>query len=271
MSNGTIVVAQLEVDGCIAELYLNGIPLIRLAPPKIPIQNRAVEQFLVPGENTLEVLVEPGSRPLLARIEERRIPFRPMRATGRLIRFPEGVPGTVEHGDLLAEANFSWSQASLAQQVFPRSARTGFDMGAAHGYFVWQAAPEIVLDPATIEEARAVLDQVEAAIRAHDIDWLLRLNQVMVRDTIRSYSAMDDGFLRREITNLMRRQQKVLDPVIPRDPHTHDFRVVAGGRILQCIDVDWTSSFKLRSPTGGAPLPYMLFLARIDGKLQIVR
>lgn len=271
MNENTIVLAQLEVSDCSAELYLNGIPLMRLAPPQIPIQNIAVEQHLVPGFNTLELLVEPGSRPSLDRAEQKTLAFRPMTAVGRLIRFPDGVPGKVEYGELLGEVRFSWSNADLSQLRFPWSGMTQIDMGPAHGHFDWQDAPRLVLDKATLEETYALLDQLEATIRAFDEEGLWRMTEYQRSDLLRAYPALTEAQLRRELEVLLRHQRNVPDPVVPRDPSRHDFRIVAGGRMLQCIGVDWKSSIRLRNPGDHSELQYPLFLARMDSKLRIVR
>ncbi len=270
MTNPTIVLAQLKIDNCTAELYLNGVPLMRLLPDRMTIQNIPAEEFLLPGKNTLEILVEPGNRPSLARSESRSIPFQPMHAIGRLIRFPDGVPGTVEHGELIAETIFDWPAATPDQQVFPQSMITHVDLGAAHGAFSWQSAPPLSLDDYTLNEALTLLNEIELAIRTYDTHRLWQLSAMKNEDVVRSYMAVDEGFLRSELESLMAHQRKATDPVKRRDPRQHDFRLVAGGRLLECIDQDWTPSFKLLDPDGD-PLPYQLFLARINGQLQIVR
>jgi len=271
MSPNSIVLAQLEVSDCTAELYLNGIPLMRLAPPKLPLQNIAAEQHLVPGVNTLEAVIESAGQPSLALSGSREIAFRPMGAIARLIRFPEGVPGTIEHGELLGAAHFSWTEAASPRGAFPQSVMARIDMGPAHGRFDWQDAPRLRLDAATLAEANAVLDQVEAAIRSGDEERLWRLTEHQRRDLLRAYPAVTEAFLRNHLVTLLQHQRKAADPLIPRSRSKHDFRLVAGGRMLQCIDADWTSSIKLRDPGTGDALQYHLFLARIGATLQIVR
>src|SRR5512140_17900 len=110
ISPDSIIHAQLEVERCAAELWLNDIPVTRIvaSPTRIPIENVAIMQFIVPGTNLLEIVVEPGPVPSVARTEKRELSFKKMSAVGRLIRFEEGVPGLVEEGDLLTEVSFRW-------------------------------------------------------------------------------------------------------------------------------------------------------------------
>jgi hypothetical protein len=128
-----------------------------------------------------------------------------------------------------------------------------------------------VLDTATLEETLDMLDQVEAAIRAFDEERLWHLTEYQRGDVLRAYPALSEVYLRRELETLLRHQRNVPDPVVPRDRSRHDFRVVADGRMLQCIGADWKSSVRLRNPGTGSELQYPLFLSRLDSKLRIVR
>lgn len=269
----SIIHAQLEVAGCTAELWLNGIPVMRLdqSPGRVPIENFAVHQLLVPGTNMLEIVVEPGSTPSVSRTERHELLFKKMSAVGRLIRFEEGASGLVEEGHLLTEVNFRWDDPTLNDRMmFPKSSGMQVEMGSAFGQWGWQKAPDLVLDEATIAEARAVLDEVEAALRAFDEKRFWELTELQIKDVLRAYPALTESAMRSELATMIANIKKGKDPVFARDPANHDFRIVGQGKLLQCIDKDWTTSFKVRDPDGDA-LSYRIMLARIDGRLRIVR
>lgn len=269
----SVIHAQLEVSGCTAEFWLNGVPVTRIdrTPGRVPIENVAVMQLLVPGTNMLEIVVEPGSTPSVARTEKRELPFEKMSAVGRLIRFEEGASGLVEEGHLITEVVFRWDDPSVNERMmFPKGSGMQFEMGAAFGQWDWQKAPDLVLDDALVAEARAVLDEVEAALRAYDEKRFWELTELQIKDVLRAYPALSEAAMRSELTTLMDHVKQSKDPVFPRDPADHDFRIVGQGKLLQCIDKDWTTSFEVRDPAGDA-LPYRIMLARIDGKLRIVR
>src|SRR5262249_20214455 len=63
VSSSAIVHALLSVKTCTAELYLNDVPISRLTPAGLAAEGRAIEQYLIPGTNRIELLVEPGERP----------------------------------------------------------------------------------------------------------------------------------------------------------------------------------------------------------------
>jgi hypothetical protein len=266
----TILLAQLKVEGCTAELHLNGVPLIRIPPGRVPIENVAAEGYVIPGTNRLDVLVEPGA-PGAARTGSAEHDFRPIQAIGRLIRFPDGVPGTVEHGELIGETSFAWPEPRPQRRAFPVEVGTQLELGPAHGRWAWQDAPPLVLDDALVAEASAVLDDVERALRMFDADALWRLAELQLEDVQRAYPAVSEAHLRGELTTLLDHAKKASDPVIRRDPAEHDFRLVAGGRMLQLVDRDYSTSVKLRDPGDGSAISYAIALARIDGRLRIVR
>ncbi len=272
-ADDTILHAQLEVTDCTAELWVNGVPAIRIvaSPTRIPIESLAVAQLLIPGTNLIELLVEPGPTPSLARTEKRILPFKKMKASARLIRFRDGSSGLPEDGDILAETFFRWEDASLEQQQFPQSSAKQIELGPAFGRWAWQDAPELSLDDTLLAEARSVLDDVEAAIRAFHADRFWQLTELQIKDVLRAYPAVTEEYLRGDLATMFNHYRKMKDPVMKRSPEDQDFRLVAGGKLLQCIDKDWSTAFKLRDPDDGGPVPYSIFLARIDGQLRIVR
>jgi len=273
MSRDTVVMAQLEIEGCAAELYVNGVPTSRLLPEpgRLPVENLAVEQLLVPGDNSLELLVEPGDRPSEARRQKVEQSFRPMRAVGRLVRYREGEDTAPGDGETLLEVAFAWSDASLDRRMMPTSNAKTISLGAAHGRWAWQDAPELVEGEALVAEACALLDQVELAVRTGNADRLYALSEAQILDVLHAYPALSAEFLRGDLVAMLQHYQKGPEPVVARDPSKHDFRVVAGGKLLQLVDVDWTPSFKLRDPVDRSEIGYPMFLARLGGELRIVR
>jgi hypothetical protein len=225
----------------------------------------------VPGTNVLEVLIEPGPSPTRARSEFHELAFRPMEAIGRLIRFEEGAPGLAEHGRILGETRFSWSSPHPERRMFPLDVSTQIELGQAHGRWGWQDAVPLTLNEALVDEACALLDQVEMLIRHTHADGLWRLTELQLADVQRAYPTVTESFLRADLKSLMTHYQGAPDPVMARDRQQHDFRLVGGGRLLELLDRDFSTSFKLRDPGDGSAVPYRIMLARIGSALRIVR
>ncbi|MBW2453263.1 MAG: hypothetical protein JRI68_02080, partial [Deltaproteobacteria bacterium] len=186
-------------------------------------------------------------------------------------RFVDGVPATVEHGELLGEVKVIWQDGKPARRPFPVEESTHIEMGSAHGRWAWQDAPPLVLNEALIDEACRVLDEVATAIRTQHLGLLWQLNELQLRDVQRAYPALTEAYLRAEIAEGLTEVEGADDPVLPRDRSRHDFRLVGGDRLLQLVDDDWSTSFTLRHPSDGSPVPYRIMLCRIDGALRLMR
>lgn len=265
----TILMAQLEVSKCTAELYLNDIPLLRLTPKNLPVENVAVEEFALAGTNTLEILVEPGDRPSLARSPRRSDDRTPMRAVARLLRFAAGAPGTAEHGDLLAQVEFQGAEMAEETRMLPVSVRREAQVDLGRRRFTWQDGPPLSLGGEWAGAVR-VLEDIECAIVSGDANRLSYLMRHKIRDILDSYPAWDAVVLRRELEEIWLRNADPSEPVERGWREGLDFRLAAGGRLIQCVNQDWRGSIVLRKKSG-ARVPQTLFLGRTEGELVVMR
>lgn len=272
MSQSTIILSQLEIDDCRAELFLNGAPLSRLTNSGVHLENVAAEQWLIPGTNVIEVLVEPGPTPSQARAGVVDTEFRPMAAVARLIRFAEGAKGTVESGDLLGAATFEWRDGNPNRQAFPRSVTSSVELGAAHGAWLWQSAPVLTLGDELVEEARAVMDELEAAIRMTHAERVWSLLELQNGELLRAFPAYTEAGLRQELSQMLSYYKGSGEvTALPRDRAQHDFRLVCGGRLLQLVDKDYDPSFRLMDPRLDRVVHFPLFLGRVGKELRVLR
>jgi hypothetical protein len=266
-----VIHAQLEVEGCTAELWLNGIPITRLGPHTAPLESRAAQQFLVAGTNRIELLVEPGRSPSCARTDVRERRLEGARAVGRLLRFEDGTIPDAEFGETLAEVTYRSEEDRSPADRFPRSLFAERDLGGIVGRWAYEDAPILSMEEALIDEAHAALEAIAEAIRQGSTARFLELLEVQVREAARAYPALTEEYLREDLTKLLADYHRAKEPVVPLDRERHDFRLVAGGRMIECVDVDWRPSLMLRDPDVEVEAPYAIFLARIEGKLRVVR
>ncbi len=153
----------------------------------------------------------------------------------------------------------------------PQSRAVLVDLGAANGKWAWQDAPELSMGDELIAEARAVLQQLADALRSGTVDQLWALQEVQFTEALRAYPAQTEAGMKSDIGSRVSNYRVLSDPVIPLVEEELDFRLVAGGRVLECVNRDWAPSLRLRGPTTGLEVPYDVLLARIDGKLSVVR
>jgi hypothetical protein len=272
MANPTdsVIYAELERRVCAAELRVNGLPVSFLAREAGVFGTRAAHEFLVPGKNRVALWIEPGPKPSLAEAEHKESLPESAVAIGRLVRYPAGAFTEAENGEVLAQ--LEW-RSTGDEEAFPQVLEEDVDLGELYGRWSWQDAPELVLDDALAAEAHAVLVRVAMAIRAGDLGAFWAATDVRIRDAMRAYPALDEEAARDELGEFLSLYQEIPDPVFPLRTAHHDFRLVAGNRVLQCVDDDFQPSLRLRDPEDGSPIPHALLLARVkeNGQLEVVR
>ena len=275
MTQPTQIQAQLEIEGCTAELYLNDVPVMRLRPGDMKVQLLAVEQLVIPGKNRLEVLVEPGPTPNTAReasrvLEKGALGEAP-RASAKLVRFTITEEPSIADPEILMEATWQWPIGPDDPVLFPQSAVAERDLGDGRGPWRWQSLPPHVLDRGLHDEVMRFLDEMEAAFLQGDLDLLWDLSRQQNEDVQRCYPGLTETFLRGDMARVVDFYRRSPDPVFPRDPARTALRLAAGGRMLHVIDRDWTPTYKLRDPDDGTAVGVPMLLGRVDGKLRIVR
>jgi hypothetical protein len=268
MSEEHVLHAELEVKDCVAELYVNGIPVRRLGPDTQPRATHAVQHYLIPGTNEIELLVEPGPTPSVARTKASQKLLPKASAVARLIKYPDGAFPEPENGETLAEVHYRGK--TDYEELFPKSFIGQAEIGAAFGRWSWQDAPDLVLDEATVKEALAVIKEAEMALRSGSVDAVMAVIEISFKECWRAYPANEEKMLRAEMEAFLGSLKSVPEPILPADPARIDFRLVARDKILECIDKDWETSLRLVNEEG-LEVPYSLLLARIGGRLRVVR
>jgi len=275
MSSGesaeSVIHAELAVrGGCKAEVYLNGIPLRRQISPEAPFVSIPVHQYLVGGDNRLELLVEPGPTPRRARMPEERLRRMPgASAVARLVRYEEGDFADVEnHGELLTE--ITWQGEADSDEAFPKSLGATAGLGA-RARWSWQDAPPLTLDEGTLAEIAHVLGTLAQSFERGEAGPVLSLLKVRFDEGMRAYPVNDVETLTRELTAYVREVATEGWRVRPLDPEAFDFRLCAGDRLVELVDRDWLPSLRFFAPDEPEPYGYALMLARVDGRLAVVR
>ena len=254
---------------CTAELYVNGIPLRRNVWPEKPFVSIPVHQYLVPGDNRLELLVEPGETPARAR-EAAVMARKPgAAAAARLVRYEEGDFTDAENGEILAE--IGWEGQADADEVFAKSLGTTVALGSRSGRWSFQDAPPLTLDDATQAEIWHVLATIAQAFERGDPGPVLSLLEVRFAEGIRAYPVNDEATLAKELTAYVHEVANEGWKVRPLNPEAFSFRLCAGDRLVELVDEDWMPSLRFFAPDDEEAYGYSLMLARIDGRLVVVR
>jgi hypothetical protein len=264
MTSSEAIYLHVDARGVRAAAALNGFPLLRATIQPEDGAEAAVQQFLVPGSNEILLRVEacPGG--------DGRAPADAL-AVAQLVRYPDGVLLYPENGTVLGSATWSPDLSPHAQpESLPLERRATVHLGAAFGRWAWQDAPALSLDEALVAEARAALEALGRAMWRGPAAAYKRLLALQASEALRAYPAWDPADQEAYLDRLAASFQAAPEPGFRLRAERHAFRVVAGGRVLQCVDDDHRGSLRL-CQADGDELRSAVYLARIDGALRVVR
>lgn len=268
VDNTHVYYATLKIEDCRAEIFVNGVPVLRLVPGPYTLLSVPVNHYLCDGDNRFELLVEPGARPRDTRYptEEKALPD--VYAHARLARFGDGDTVNLETGEELADIEFEGS--ADRKDIVPLSLTRNVDMGTFAGRWAFQDAAVLTLNDELVQEAHMKLEEIAYTIRHGSLTQYLDMFRVIVRERHRAYPALPQGHLQERSEDFLQRFRQKPDQVLPPARDQHEFRLVADGRMIECVDRDFFPSLRMRSVEGNL-VPMDIFLGRIDGRLEIVR
>lgn len=261
------IYVELDRRRVAAEVHFNGWPVIHAGRQGLIRAAIAAEEFVIDGENTLTLWVEPN--PSASRWQEAH-PVEvasDAQAVARVVAYPPDVEPDPANGEILASV--MWSPQEGDVQLFPasRSAR----LIRRSSRWGWEAAPLLTLGPPLVHEAHQVLQALQRAIDAADLSAIESLLAVKIGDAMRAYPVYTMPMVRegwREFLADLQRSPR--GPSEALRPEHHAMRLIAGGHALECIDDDFSPCLKVFDEDGDR-IPYEVRLARLDGMLRVVR
>jgi hypothetical protein len=266
-----LIYVELRIQDCCAELFLNEIPIGRIGPSGKIFLARPANSILVKGTNTLEVLVDPGPTPSQARRNPVSKTFPAgAYAQARLAKYREGAFVGSEDTTVLAQARWPDPDESTPQLKFPLSIRRQISLDSPFGNWVWERAD--VIDPAKdFSEVSSLVTELHRAFAAGNPEPFLRLSGIYFRETAVCFPDHPVDEQERRLVDDIGGNAGRRNWVRPLVTGDLDFRVCAGGRLVECICRDWTPVLNTLPQDDGDQFPLPLFLGRFEGKWQILR
>jgi hypothetical protein len=261
--------AELTVKNCSAEIYLNDIPLKKLNGNEQSFISIPAHQFLVPGTNVLEIVVNPGGTPSSARIGGAELPVAGIVAEARVMRYAEGMFTGDPGGEKLAEA--VWRPGAAATEQFPKLVRAQFDCGAGFGRWAWQDAQALDLkrDMPAISN---LVQVVHEAFRTGQAGPVLERGSLRLIEGAKAYPARTLESIRKMQAGYFESNvQEEGWAVEPLDPAQADYRLCADGRMIEIVNKNWQPTIRSKPVKSGDVFPFPMFLSKIDGKFVIIR
>ncbi len=259
--------AELKIAGCPAELWLNGIPLARVAPEGPQNVSIPAHLYLIAGVNTIEAVAYPGPNPSAARRGPAQGALKG-RAAARVAAYRSGDFTGGANARVLVEAVWDGTQAEPGP--FPRIAQSQANLGPMFGRWHWQAAEPLTLDPATVQSAATVLESLRVSLAAGDGELLLSLALNKLANAARAYPARPYEALVQQFRRIVAADAATPGwGFPPLDSNQFDFRLAADGRLLECINRDWRPTLRTNRRPDGHPKYYPLLLCRAGGQWQV--
>ncbi|MBI3776140.1 MAG: hypothetical protein HY273_11420 [Gammaproteobacteria bacterium] len=264
-----MIYVEVSKQSCEVELYINGIPVVRLSTKESKASEPA-HQYLIDGANEVELLIYPGQIPSQARTAQRELDAKGAYAVAKLVKYPVGVyPGDVS-GEILGIVE--WKGQDAKKEMFPKSVFTKLELGPMFGRWQWQDAEQVTLDKKTLAEISGYVEKFYAAFSASNGQEILNLARVRLQELDKAYPGTDPAqenarFLR----NVEKRKHNAHWKVPPLRPALFDFRVCANGRMVEIINSDWKPTIRGLFEDRDFEYTYQMFLSKIKGQWVMVR
>lgn len=261
---------EAATTGVVVEVFFNDFPVFRLDPAGADSLYQPVTVYAVSGANVITAYLASGSTPGTSKAGQ-----KPHKAPAgaaldiRLKSYPFGeVPGPTV-GKLIQR--LQW-EATRDEQL-PGQLRSKIDLTLPLGPWAWESAPKLDWSPSVESKLLQVLDQLRQAWQAGDTATFLSYFKTRVEEVAQAAGQAPAEALAAKAKRLA---AKASDPnwrTFPITPELADFRLVANGRLVQCIGKDWDPLLRATThPTSPEPTSFHnAMLAKHQGTWQALR
>lgn len=263
-------ILEARAVGCRAEVFVNAFPAAYLTLRAGTIA-RPVNELLVDGQNTLDVVVEPGPHPSVSLTGDRRErEVAGMSVEARISLYRAGsFPGDGSGTQLL---EVRWRGDEKQKLVCPHVVRGTHALRSPFGAWLWQKAPAVTLGKKEPDEIAEVIAGAHRAFQLGDPKPVAELTRVQSAELARAYDdpgADDPNELAAMVAELTSKPGWAMEPL---DRDQFDLRVVGpGGRLVECVAKDWEPIVRSRLDTDGEQFLFPMLLARLDGRWVVAR
>lgn len=266
---------EVAARGCIAEFFVNDIPVVRIAPGVAPQDAVPIPHMLIDQENTLGVIIHPGPRPsaALAGIGAvSRSTADTVNVSAVIKTYPQGVFPGDPSGVQLAEIR--WSAKSEAQDPYAtpvlRVAR--FRADGPVPAWSWQSAPKLTIDPALEREVMEICKAVHAGLSAGDPGPLFRAAAPRYAEVASAFDMQAEKLMESFRATLAKERARPKWAMAPMNPASLDLRLAGDQRLVDAIAVDFRPIVRALPQVNGFPgMELPMRLARLGGALMVVR
>jgi hypothetical protein len=263
-----LLVIKLDVAECEAEAWLNGVPVAR-AGADDPSVRVAVNEFTLAGDNHLMLRVWPPAPGAPETPPAEVVASGRAGARLRLLLPRVGQPADEASARTLGEQ--AWAPLEGTRHPAPQDLACSLSLPVGFPRWRWQDAPVIPPGAVAPEAACSHLQSLAEALEAGNPEPYLAATRWRVEELAAAYQrdARDD--LRR-----LREQWLALHEAgtlrwMPMKPADLVLRRVAGGRLLECLDISGAPFLRTLPDDQGRALALPMRMAWVEGKFYGLR
>lgn len=273
-------ILECQADGADAEVYLNDIPVIIRGPNHGRYFGAPVNHFLIDGINELSVIIKPGPTPSTARTGKDGVKTRHTASTEKFFaRLCFQPAGTVLGGDDARELmRVDWpikderkDRDDFRELEYPMILSARLDLGKLYGEWAWQKAPKLTLDDKTRQEIFKALTDIRGAMASGNPQLFLAVSNIRLGELARAYDEPESrkrNIIKRGFVEDAQQEGFGFEPL---DPDRFDLRLVADGRLVECIGTDWEPLIVQKPDKDGNVAYYDMMLCRLNTLWAIAR
>lgn len=265
-----IIHYEVKVAGCVAELWLNDIPLARLDSREQTFKSVPAATFLQHGRNVLELVIEPGPLPSKSRSPSSGRPLSAeASAWARVAMLPVGAFAGDPAASALAELRLEKAERQTDLPM-PLVLRREFEFQRPAAPWLWQTAELIQWEkdrPAIL----ATIGAIHAAFVTGNAEPVIQRALHYLREEASVWPTLSTEALSANLRRDISRNASRTGWVAPLRPDEFDLRVCAGGRLVDCITRKWTPVIDTLPQPDGSIYPFPMFLGKHAGEWHILR
>ncbi|HEY8427621.1 MAG TPA: hypothetical protein VIL20_04570 [Sandaracinaceae bacterium] len=271
---------NVAIRGYDADVFVNGAPIVRASRGYPCIVLPPVSEWIVQGENVLTVAVEGGDALDPPGESEAGAAPPPADEPPRLrVALCRGELGEfVEPGRENELVVIDWTPPPPPGEgeeplALPHEVRAAVDLSHPWGAWSWESAPAFDLwaEPETVVEVATFLADLHAALERGQLDPLLDASRPKLEEVAPCYD-MDPAAARQRLVAAWPEITKAPGfRLAPFDEADLELRTCCGGRVLEPRSLAGEPVLRQAEALEGQRWSLPLYLARIDGKLAIVR
>ncbi len=266
-----LLVLRADVRECDAEVLLNGIALARLdaARPRVTMP---VHEFTIAGNNRLELVVWPqpaapreGGKPAkMALVSNGRV------AAQVRVLLPR-IGAAVDEDSARSLAQLDWAPAAGAGYEAPHVLAQNVTLSVNFPRWRWVDAPPLEPTPDLTARVLGFVQGLARDLAAGHPEHYIAAARLRIEELAQAYQRRPEDEAARLHQYLLALHEAQRLNWMPLEPAGFCLRSLAGGRLLECLDVSGAPALRTAPDEFERELFMHLRVSVVDGKVFILR